>query len=1201
MWSARRLAAAALAAGYAYAQDVRDDSPGIIHETDKIAFLAVLGGLTILAVVGIAVRAFMRGVTLPVLLATVMWVALMTTCCVVWSLTFTSSRDIIVSNKEEELVELMAQTAHKVAGTLESGRVLVATMAMLVQQGSYNISGEFPKAHSDLYTYYNILSRGPGEVNAAEMLYYGRPDERAFGLEVVDPRGDGGDVLPWVRLFDAVTAPSDPIPSWLDCNASNFLSRAECDALLSQCQTADFSASAATASCLAACEVPAGPAACYGPAWPAGGNISAPPALARALQYDARLNTSSGEYLVPVDPPETMVRSGSGRILYNDHLPYFTTRRPWYHKEQHAIWSPPYVYHNQATIGITVSQGVYDVAGSFVACLALDFSLVTLSSFFATVRTTDHTEVLLLDGGGVLLGSTLSEAEARTLGGAGGDGYTSLPNVANAPSGPLAHVQRTLLARFGGVNGAIDAGVALLHDGGRVVVSHPVYVHPASRVWWLLVATLPYSDIMGEAEDASFLALILAAAVAVFCALVVFLAVYAALRPVLGLKEDMAAVALMDLEVEASGADSKIIEVRAMYDSFTCMVANLKEWRQYIPDSCFSFNMDDDADIVTIDGEYGLSGELSYGGFQQNPPLHPHALASQQRGMSSPSVQPSYSTLSSKSWRTQPEHLASAHSAVLGGDNLMAPDATSAGGLKRQDSMDCGGSNHSGGGSEGGGRYGSTRMRRGLTRAVMMVTQAGLKTRNVTLSVVNMKEFLPHCRHMANDDVLDFHSQYLQPVVSFAKNTTGCVDEVSGDHVAISHNAVSRNARHCDAAIGMSLHVTTYFLQQKPYLPMGASPAAAPAGAPPVTPPPAEGFSQQERHVRINVGLSSGQAKVGNMGIGGAKRFTIVGECAAAVRGVERLGAALDVPILACEMTCRELFALYSFANICRAYIPRANRRPFMCLEVIEQVAPPATNNEQEWMYVMEKAIQDSPYREYNAAVMAACDGDYAKADTHIANVNEDLVGVSRCSTFREHMQHFRPAPFLAVALQPVFQLPTQRASASPGPKTQQVPDLPSPVAPERMVALEKELSRMRSKLSDTERKLQTSSSSYVLPMLPSYNSQQSLRSTNSLRQDSETFRPQVSMMSAMTEESENDVRGMTPAQIAAANKSKRGRTPGRKRQRISKNSKGEDTALSPASVCLTDGEDSEAGTPIRSPVPSPALPVPLTSPHVKM
>ena len=223
----------------------------------------------------------------------------------------------------------------------------------------------------------------------------------------------------------------------------------------------------------------------------------------------------------------------------------------------------------------------------------------------------------------------------------------------------------------------------------------------------------------------------------------------------------------------------------------------------------------------------------------------------------------------------------------------------------------------------------STRSRHGASMNAVLGT--AVKPKMVTIAVANIKGL--HSFDQAK--IPHTIAAYCEALVKAAKVSRGIVDDVCGDKATVCFNTVVACASH-------RLHAAEYAM----HIRADASVASIPT----------------------NLALGSGTATCGTVGCIGLKKFGVIGPVATDVRSLERCGSAWGVAVLADGDVAKSVESCYILRSLLKAM--RTGGRATLLVEIM---SARKTENE-EWMYQLENAAAQDPYRHHNAAILLMYD-----------------------------------------------------------------------------------------------------------------------------------------------------------------------------------------------------------------------------------
>ena len=502
--------------------------------------LCVLGVLLLAAVVW---RLMKRTFRLAVVIIVVVAAALMCVGLVVWGVTYATSRESIQEAKVEYLIAKAGGAVEQLHKELHPGIAYVETLHEMMSSSALDpITTRFPT--SALFVDRLALSFVVPLSRSIRSVYYGTMHGNYEGGHLAKPMGDT------VRI----SGTGESFPPWSDCpselpkqtcldhaNAGNCGDKTRTDKL-----------------CSVAC--------------------------GKGVTFTWTLYMERDEHI----SPNGHVSRGYKQSDRNDkpcNFYFYDPRtRPWYNVKE-LTWSNVYPYDSKLpTVGITVSRGVYSPNGTHLATIATDYDMKTLIPLMQDMRPSEHSIAVLMMVDTTVIAVSLDEAELQAEMGRTKDDLEVL-NIRTTPNWKEpSRIKKTIQRldeRYGNLSVLTTIRALLLHEDD-VVMTVPLSFRGGLNM--LLVVTVPYDDIMGEADDASALALGLSIVIIVVSSGFVLAMITLILLPMTRLQKEMQSVANMDLERLADNPTLSIIaEVAAMQTSFKSMVLRLTEYRNYIP------------------------------------------------------------------------------------------------------------------------------------------------------------------------------------------------------------------------------------------------------------------------------------------------------------------------------------------------------------------------------------------------------------------------------------------------------------------------------------------------------------------------------------------------------------------------------------------------------------------------------------------
>ena len=503
----------------------------------------------------------LRGVKLSVMLMLVQWAALLCVGIVSWVVTYLGTRSVIEESEEDVLTRSANSVAEGIQGEFATG-VGIAQLLNSISVGEHSsFDSTWPTPH---WYIAEMLKNIAPNATAIFLVYAGDQEGRMFGVQPLN--AGRGETAVFLNTFGM-----DPIPSYANCSAQDFSE--QCPAYKASGHCGDESNSLEW-ECRETCGAPA-----YSHR-----NCMSSPEVGRLSIYKS--NLVDGVFVAPEGYDGSPVTQ----------LPAYDPRsRPWYHNLTVPIWSEPYAFFAEDhSTGLTVSVALYE-AGVHKRTTAVDYNLGSLNSFMSGLKISSNAVSFLMSMSGIVVGTSLTPDELKED--SGWDYVnTRVLNTSefNNSMSRITATLTTVLGRFNTIEAA-SGQFALIHHRSTIVMSKSIEV---SGLKLMMFVTLPYSDVMGEADEASLVSLLLTVCISIACALLVFGGVTFILCPLKTLAQAMMDVAEMNLEGHDEAQVSLVSEVSAMNVSFAKMVKNLVVYRQYLPQSVLC-ETDDDTDALT--------------------------------------------------------------------------------------------------------------------------------------------------------------------------------------------------------------------------------------------------------------------------------------------------------------------------------------------------------------------------------------------------------------------------------------------------------------------------------------------------------------------------------------------------------------------------------------------------------------------------
>ena len=979
---------------------VKEDYPDNMNVMHVVAItLSVAGTAIAVAYVGVRlICADPPSVSLPAVLVLVTWSALIVVGIVTWYITYNTTRDVILEKTEQLLRSAAEVVVYDVQRELDVGAELVLLIQYLTAKGGFNVTG-YPQTHSALEWALNTYTTASESI---ELVYVGLANGKLEGYSSGE-LGYYTSILPG----DDVPAVLAECPMWVGdvdrgfceslgiSNASSAgIIRARCDTLpadqMYRCgHSCKYVPEDKREYCMSGSET-------------------------RLFQFELATNGTHGN-------ATTMVM----------HEPLDTTKRSWYFPAHgdvpsDPLWTP-YDFH-LGHMGMTVSVGMWGPDAKYVGTAAVDYSFKGLSPYLLRMlRPTPNAVCSVATPDWYFIAANLQasalEEDTNPLGGERDLNMLTWPNTS-----VIKHSFIAIDGAVGSLQNALGGSMLLQTDlkgEAYVVVSYPVEVKGTPATFLLVSIALPYSDLMGQSDSASVVALLFAVLISVVCGSVVYAGVYSTLLPLSQLVTNMQYVSVMALdadEIEEEGGTlgedenkSDIYEVASMQESFRKMVADLREYRQYLPQSVLMQGVEEKE---SQEGSPTDSQPAS----QMASPVH--LLSRQAQGMSNQefesgrrrgrdcqSVKSEATPSTSSGSSDEEEPQVNAQSTLRRHRKKQHPKQ-----LRVEVNGDGASSNSSDDEHDAhppvhavlniNNLQTDTQNNNVPTLGVSITSPSSRRSRlspkknvsfstelmltRVSLLMTNIRSFHVLSRTMGRSGLITLHSRYLSDIAAVLGRHRGVVHDFQGDRVSASFNAVRSCPGHKTRAIECALQISAATSVIPILTPAAEKEQASPSSA---SDPSSSGVAPTRGTLDANQAVYSGRALCGNVGSSVERLYDIIGEVGSTVRKMERVGCRWGIPVL----TDRSVAAALDPARYClRAVVSCTLRRSTestMLFSVVgsrvpdEGVLPP-------WASANPGIEQGNVYADYNGAVQAMSVGDYnvSAAILRMVTINDPLA-----------------------------------------------------------------------------------------------------------------------------------------------------------------------------------------------------------------
>eukprot|EP01060_Flectonema_neradi_P032654 TRINITY_DN5236_c3_g1_i1.p1 TRINITY_DN5236_c3_g1~~TRINITY_DN5236_c3_g1_i1.p1 ORF type:complete len:865 (+),score=142.41 TRINITY_DN5236_c3_g1_i1:77-2671(+) len=240
-------------------------------------------------------------------------------------------------------------------------------------------------------------------------------------------------------------------------------------------------------------------------------------------------------------------------------------------------------------------------------------------------------------------------------------------------------------------------------------------------------------------------------------------------------------------------------------------------------------------------------------------------------------------------------------------------------------------------------------------------TEIGIRNRNVSVVFFNSVGWHSSYNHGSeeSEQVLERHRSLIESLVQAVDTNRGVCDSFNGDRMMAYFNAVRTAAEHKSLAVKAAV------------------------------------IAKKQCPLNISFGVTSGSAKVGNMGIAGMKKYSILSTIVPFAAALERLNSSKGYNGLI-DSRC------YEYSNLVvesRALVLVMYSKRSEAPTVVYEACAIRKLEEQEWMYQINS---DSAYAKWNTAVSKLVEGDFEAASEYFNGPDgEELSGSSIFDTWK--------------------------------------------------------------------------------------------------------------------------------------------------------------------------------------------------------
>jgi class 3 adenylate cyclase len=245
-----------------------------------------------------------------------------------------------------------------------------------------------------------------------------------------------------------------------------------------------------------------------------------------------------------------------------------------------------------------------------------------------------------------------------------------------------------------------------------------------------------------------------------------------------------------------------------------------------------------------------------------------------------------------------------------------------------------------------------------------------LKAKRITVMVVNISKWHKTQDKLSLVDAGALHSNYIKGALEVVTAQKGTPDVFLGDRFLATWNSVKPIGTHRSNACGAAIKILAL---------------------------------QESTGLAFTFGVSSSEARCGNMGCDGMKKYTFMGNCASLCHMLERLNKTYETHILmdgAVEEEAKNNFVCRKMDMIT---VPRLQERPIAVHEVVSG----KTVSEDEWMYQLQQGEAGNPFHPFEVAVNLFHKGQFAEAKVSLEKCTiEDRQKVLLMARIQNHIDN---------------------------------------------------------------------------------------------------------------------------------------------------------------------------------------------------
>eukprot|EP01062_Namystynia_karyoxenos_P034077 TRINITY_DN24_c0_g2_i1.p1 TRINITY_DN24_c0_g2~~TRINITY_DN24_c0_g2_i1.p1 ORF type:complete len:1753 (+),score=421.83 TRINITY_DN24_c0_g2_i1:765-5261(+) len=487
-----------------------------------------------------------------------------------------------------------------------------------------------------------------------------------------------------------------------------------------------------------------------------------------------------------------------------------------------------------------------------------------------------------------------------------------------------------------------------------------------SGINWVIAAMIPREDVMRSVDENNRLlranlriseentrkelnqrtydTIFIAIAIALASVIIFFIFNDFLTRPFAQLACDMLDVAVLKTD-NFELCTSNILELNAMMRAMFLMVENMKMYKKFMPASLLvNYEQEEDSEV---DSEYAASQPTVQKGVT-NVLVRPAGATSPRAGTGSPRAdnqrrsRPSIKGRKSVISRgSRGSSTGSSRSAAksFASSRIVGPRRSSAVSTVISETIDNFAQKQKGGGMA-----------------------MGLQRKRITALTVNVNEWHEITARVALN-IAKLHRRIMDSIISVVQSEKGIPETFQGDRLWSSWNAVKPMVSHRLAACRAAIGIKEALAEDDP----------ADQGATKVT---------------TCMSLVSGEVRCGNVGTETMCKYTYFGGTIPWTYALERYARSIATDFaLADDQVYHEVKDSFGFRVAAAVkFAKRHKHKTFLVFQLLRELGA-GDVDEQEWMYRLEQAEQNNPWRDYDAAWEFIMKGDPEKAKATIQAV----------------------------------------------------------------------------------------------------------------------------------------------------------------------------------------------------------------------